>query len=67
MITKIDSGVTFSGKIIDSHVHCGKWTNDLFSTNDVLEFFNRKFNNGKDTVDKVIINNKMLMKIISKI
>ena len=32
----------FKGKIIDSHVHCGKWTNDLFSTNDVLEFFNRK-------------------------
>lgn len=47
----------FKGKIIDSHVHCGKWTNDLFSTNDVLEFFNRKFNNGKDTIDRVIISN----------
>lgn len=47
----------FKGKIIDSHVHCGKWTNDLFSTNDVLEFFNRKFNNGKDIIDKVIISN----------
>lgn len=47
----------FKGKIIDSHVHCGKWTNDLFSTNDVLEFFNRKFNNGKDTIDSVIISN----------
>lgn len=48
---------SFRGKIIDSHVHCGKWTNDLFSTKDVLEFFNRKFNNGKDTVDRVIISN----------
>ena len=48
---------SFRGKIIDSHVHCGKWTNDLFSTQDVLEFFNRKFNNGKDTVDRVIISN----------
>ena len=48
---------TFNGKIIDSHVHCGKWTNDLFSTNDVIEFFNRKFNNGKDTIDRVIISN----------
>ena len=47
----------FKGKIIDSHVHCGKWTNDLFSTKDVLEFFNRKFNNGKDTIDRVIISN----------
>lgn len=49
--------LNFKGKIIDSHVHCGKWTNDLFSTNDVLEFFNRKFNNGKDTIDRVIISN----------
>lgn len=49
--------LNFNGKIIDSHVHCGKWTNDSFSTNDVLEFFNRKFNNGKDTIDRVIISN----------
>lgn len=47
----------FGGKIIDSHVHCGKWTNDLFSTSDVLEFFNRRFNDGKDKVDRVIISN----------
>lgn len=47
----------FKGKIIDAHTHCGKWTNDLFSTKDVIEFFNRKFNNGKDTIDKVIISN----------
>lgn len=47
----------FKGKIIDSHVHCGKWTNDLFSTGDVLEFFNKKFNNGKDSIDRVIISN----------
>lgn len=47
----------FNGKIIDSHVHCGKWTNDIFSTKDVLEFFNRKFNNGKDSIDRVIISN----------
>ncbi len=47
----------FNGKIIDSHVHCGKWTNDLFSTDNVLDFFNRKFNNGKDTIDRVIISN----------
>lgn len=48
---------SFRGKIIDSHVHCGKWTNDLFSTEDVIDFFNRRFNEGKDTVDKVIISN----------
>lgn len=47
----------FNGKIIDSHVHCGKWTNDTFSTKSVLQFFDRKFNNGKDKVDKVIISN----------
>lgn len=47
----------FNGKIIDSHVHCGKWTNDLFSTNDVLDFFSKKLNRGKDTVDRVIISN----------
>lgn len=47
----------FQGKIIDSHVHCGKWTNDIFSTDDVIKFFNRKFNNGKDTIDRVIISN----------
>ena len=55
--TNYNSNLNFKGKIIDSHVHCGKWTNDLFSTNDVLEFFNRKFNNGKDTIDRVIISN----------
>lgn len=48
---------SFRGKIIDSHVHCGKWTNDLFSTNDVIQFFNKKFNNGKDSIDRVIISN----------
>lgn len=47
----------FNGKIIDSHVHCGKWTNDLFSTNDVLDFFSKKLNRGKDTVDRVVISN----------
>lgn len=52
-----NTNLNFKGKIIDSHVHCGKWTNDLFSTNDVLEFFNRKFNKGKDSVDRVIISN----------
>lgn len=51
------NSVSFNGKIIDSHVHCGKWTNDNFPVKSVVEFFNRKFNNGKDTVDKVIISN----------
>ncbi len=56
---KINSNpkINFKGKIIDSHVHCGKWTNDLFSTKDVLDFFNRKFNGGKDSIDRVIISN----------
>lgn len=55
--TNYYTATNFKGKIIDSHVHCGKWTNDLFSTKDVLEFFNRKFNDGKDSIDRVIISN----------
>ena len=51
------SNLNFKGKIIDSHVHCGKWINDSFSTKNVLDFFNRKFNNGKDSIDRVIISN----------
>lgn len=56
-VVNSNTNLNFKGKIIDSHVHCGKWTNDLFSTNDVLEIFNRKFNKGKDSVDRVIISN----------
>ncbi len=51
------SNLNFKGKIIDSHVHCGKWINDSFSTKNVLDFFNRKFNNGKDSIDRVLISN----------
>lgn len=57
LYTTENTNQNFRGKIIDSHVHCGKWTNDTFRTQSVLDFFNRKFNNGKDKVDKVIISN----------
>ncbi len=55
--TKNNNEVRFNGKIIDAHVHCGKWTNDVFSTSDVLEFLSKKYNNGKDQIDRVIISN----------
>ena len=48
---------TFKGKIIDAHVHCGQWNYDKFPCEDVIKFFSKKFNNGKDYVDKVIISN----------
>ncbi len=47
----------FKGKIIDAHVHCGQWNFDKFPCEDVIKFFSRKFNNGKDYVDRVIISN----------
>lgn len=47
----------FEGKIIDSHVHCGKWINDKFSTEDILAFFDKRLNDGKDKLDRVIISN----------
>ena len=47
----------FKGKIIDSHGHVGKWTNDSFSTSGLLNFFNRRYNDGKDTVDSVVLSN----------
>ena len=49
--------LNFKGRIIDSHVHCGKWTNDTFSTNDVMQFLDKKYNNGQDTIDRVVISN----------
>lgn len=56
-ITSYQNNTNFKGKIIDSHVHCGKWINDSFSTNDMLKFFSQKLNHGKDKLDKVIISN----------
>lgn len=52
-----DSNLNFKGKIIDAHVHCGQWNYDKFPCNDIIEFFSKKFNNGKDYVDRVIISN----------
>ena len=49
--------INFRGKIIDAHVHCGQWNFDSFPCQDVVQFFSKKFNNGKDYVDKVIISN----------
>ena len=49
--------INFRGKIIDAHVHCGQWNFDRFPCQEVVQFFSKKFNNGKDYVDKVIISN----------
>ena len=49
--------INFKGKIIDAHVHCGQWNFDRFPCEDVVEFFSKKFNQGKDYVDRVIISN----------
>lgn len=57
LIKNNSSDFNFKGRIIDSHVHCGKWINDSFTTKDVVTFFNKKINNGKDKLDKVIISN----------
>ena len=57
IITNSLPSINFKGKIIDSHTHCGKWTNDTFSTDDIVEFFNRKYNHKKDKIDKAIISN----------
>lgn len=55
--TKTHNYQSFNGKIIDSHTHCGKWINDKFLINDVLEIFHKRYNNGKDKLEKVIISN----------
>ena len=47
----------FKGKIIDAHGHIGKWNYDTFSAENLSEFLDRKYNNGKDTVDKVVLSN----------
>ena len=49
--------INFRGKIIDAHVHCGQWNFDRFPCRDVAQFFSKKFNNGKDYIDRVIISN----------
>ena len=48
LIKNNSSDFNFKGRIIDSHVHCGKWINDAFTTKDVVTFFNKKINNGKE-------------------
>lgn len=52
-----NSNLNFKGKIIDAHVHCGQWNYDKFLCKDVIDFFSKNFNNGKDYVDRVIISN----------
>ena len=54
---KNNQNINFKGKIIDAHVHCGQWNFDRFPCQDVIQFFSKKFNNGKDYVDRVIISN----------
>lgn len=54
---KCRRNIDFTGKIIDAHVHCGQWNFDRFSCRDVVQFFSKKFNNGNDYVDRVIISN----------
>ncbi len=54
---KNNYNLNFKGKIIDAHVHCGQWNYDKFSCENVIDFFSKKFNNGKDYVDRVIISN----------
>ncbi len=56
-IQKNYSVPNFKGKIIDSHVHCGQWNFDKFPCNEVLKIFNKKFNGGRDYVDRIIISN----------
>ena len=45
--------LNFKGKIIDAHVHCGQWNYDKFLCKDVIDFFSKKFNNGKITLIKL--------------
>lgn len=54
---------TIKGKIIDSHVHCGKWNYDYFPSDEIAKNFDKKFNNGKDSVDKVFISNLSCIKM----
>ena len=56
-IQNINAVPVFRGKIIDSHVHCGQWNFDSFLCSDVMKNFSKKFNDGKDYVDRVIISN----------
>ncbi len=51
------TNINFRGKIIDAHVHCGQWNFERFPCSEVVQFFSKKFNNGKDYVDRVIISN----------
>ena len=53
---KVDSvnGVSFSGKIIDSHVHIGKWGNKTYPVSALDEFVKQPLENG-DTVEKMLV------------
>jgi len=51
------NSINFKGKIIDSHVHCGEWTNDTFGFSDIDSLFRKRINKGKDKLDKVVISN----------
>ena len=57
MFVPFSPAVNFKGNIIDSHVHCGKWTNDSFPVSSVIDFFSKKISGGKDKVVGAFISN----------
>ena len=48
--------ISFKGKIIDSHVHIGKFGKDFFTQNDLDIFIKSPLSNG-DTIEKMIVSN----------
>ena len=53
---KVDSvnGVSFGGKIIDSHVHIGKWGDKTYPVSSLDEFVKQPLANG-DSVEKMLV------------
>jgi predicted TIM-barrel fold metal-dependent hydrolase len=47
-------GVSFTGNIIDSHVHIGKWGNKSYPVSSIDSFTRQPLENG-DTVDKMLV------------
>lgn len=50
------TNLSFKGKIIDSHVHLGKWGTSYYAPESLDIFINSKLSNG-DTVEKMIVSN----------
>ena len=50
------TNLSFKGKIIDSHVHLGKWGPNYYAPESLDVFINSKLSNG-DTVEKMIVSN----------